>query len=69
MAKIEDCKVKIVITDAVYDQDGKLKKATVLVPRSHIESEIVKTIDNEMNKRTSPPPVGLLNAIEDRRWL
>lgn len=63
MGKTDDYKLEIVIQDVVYDQEGNLSSATVLVPRSYIESKIVKTIDNEINKQPDRPPIGLLNEM------
>ncbi|MCB6915555.1 hypothetical protein LIZ91_03050 [Enterococcus avium] len=63
MGKTDDYKLEIVIQDVVYDQEGKLSSATVLAPRSYIESKIVKAIDNEINKQSDRPPIGLLNEM------
>lgn len=63
MGKTDDYKLEIVLQDVVYDQDGKLSSATVLVPRSYIESKIVKAIDNEIKKQPDRPPIGLPNEM------
>jgi hypothetical protein len=63
MGKTDDYILEIVIQDVVHDQDGNLSSATVLVPRSYIESKIVNAIDNEINKQPDRPPIGLLNEM------